>query len=298
MWHRLQPTLTKACWPRVTEAAAAEDIAAGAGLRSRRQPHERREVHDIGGKVRRRAIAKPSVDKIGRILGKLVELATRGIVALVTEEFIGDALLDIVGLTREHQQRLILRLPAEPGDGAIVGTVIEVPGNAVGLALAREGCCIVFEVDIGRVLDLPGSEGRRRDAEDNVSLRHRLRKIRLGYRTTRRIGASGDDKQIMHPTVRCTVGVVDEPRLAHRPVHRDEGWHAVLRAIQRRHCHFRIRRWTGAADCRLGVAAGATIQIKPRAQAGTVDRARRRVVDRSRHRVDLSEPGQRRGEQA
>ena len=48
------------------------------------------------------------------------ELAGRRLVALGLEQLVGDAHLDVVGLAREQQQRLVLRLPAEARDGAVV----------------------------------------------------------------------------------------------------------------------------------------------------------------------------------
>ena len=55
-----------------------------------------------------------------------IEDASGGGVALVGEAFVGDALLDVVGLAGENQQRLVLRLPAEARNRPVVGADVHI----------------------------------------------------------------------------------------------------------------------------------------------------------------------------
>ena len=49
--------------------------------------------------------------------------------ALIGKQFVGNALLHVVGLPGEDDQRLVLRLPTEAGNGAVVAVAIGVPGD-------------------------------------------------------------------------------------------------------------------------------------------------------------------------
>ena len=91
--------------------------------------HEGREVHDIARRNPTAGCHWFRADEIGRVLRQGVELAIRGVVPLVGEVLVGDALLDVVGLAGEHQQRLVLRLPAEAGDRAVVTAAVEDAGS-------------------------------------------------------------------------------------------------------------------------------------------------------------------------
>ena len=64
---------------------------------------------------------------VGHVVGHRGELAGGVLVALLLERLVGDAHLDVVGLTREDQQGLVLGLPAEPGDRSIVAVAIARP---------------------------------------------------------------------------------------------------------------------------------------------------------------------------
>ena len=50
-----------------------------------------------------------------------------------------DAHLDVVGLAGEQQQRLVLRLPAEAGDGAVVAVVVGLTRMIVRPATGKFG---------------------------------------------------------------------------------------------------------------------------------------------------------------
>jgi hypothetical protein len=137
-WQAWQPTFLKTTLPRLDEAVAAGVggyTAAGA---------------DVGGALRRIKVAKLTIDNVGReirrgaprgrrirvrraeyghVFRQRVELAARGrfIVTLVGKQLVGHAHLDEVSFAREHQRRLVLRLPAKSGDGAVVGARVELP---------------------------------------------------------------------------------------------------------------------------------------------------------------------------
>ena len=60
------------------------------------------------------------------------------------ENFIGDTHLHVVGLAGKQFQRLVLRLPAEAGDGAIIAVVIESAADAevivgIGRLIVQQG---------------------------------------------------------------------------------------------------------------------------------------------------------------
>ena len=107
-------------------AAAREGRVDRRRLRRVGEARERREADDVGD---RRHGAGARID-LGAILRQAVELAAAVGLALVGEDLVGHALLDVVGLAGEDQQRLVLRLPAEPGDRAVVAAVVEPPGDA------------------------------------------------------------------------------------------------------------------------------------------------------------------------
>src|SRR5215468_8092192 len=51
------------------------------------------------------------------------------------EQLVGDAHLDVVGLAGKHRDRLVLRLPAEARDGAVVAAAVGPTGDPKGRAL-------------------------------------------------------------------------------------------------------------------------------------------------------------------
>ena len=89
------------------------------------QPHEERRTFRSSSSTPSGVVASVSV----MLFGVAVELAGRRLVALSLEQLVGDAHFDVVGLAGEHQQRLVLRLPAEPRDRAVVAVVVGLPGD-------------------------------------------------------------------------------------------------------------------------------------------------------------------------
>src|SRR5262249_54732765 len=112
------------------------------------------------------------------IVRRCHSLAARGLVALLREELVGDTHLDVVGLACEHQQRLVLRLPAEAGDGAIVAAGVgHAADDAVGVT------SYTLRLPGGRAGRVAGANGRvvnvfdearthrwRRNAENDVGV--------------------------------------------------------------------------------------------------------------------------------
>src|SRR6185369_6606810 len=81
------------------------------------------------------------------VLGERIELTGRIRVALVAEELVGDALLHVVGLAGEHQQGLVLRLPAEARDRAVVSRSVLAAGDPERRLLRGVGA-LVREDDV------------------------------------------------------------------------------------------------------------------------------------------------------
>ena len=63
------------------------------------------------------------------LLGTVANWQVGVLVALGLEQLVGDAHLDVVGLAGEHQQRLVLRLPSEARDRAVVAVVVRLAGD-------------------------------------------------------------------------------------------------------------------------------------------------------------------------
>ena len=119
------------------------------GSRRRQVPHVKREIRDV-------AIEIPQGDGThlpGDVIGFRLELTGRIEIPLGLEELVRDALLDVVGLAGEQQQRDVLRLPAVTGDPAIVGIRVEMPGNSECLLLRRIRRQVGGECRIGNVLN-------------------------------------------------------------------------------------------------------------------------------------------------
>ena len=129
----------------VTLAATDIDelvVALGRGIGRRRrggcsrEPHKDGEIDQVGGEVRCRTVGWLGIGEMCRVLGRRIEAATLSIISLVGECLVGDPLLDIVGLAREDQQGLVLGLPAEPRDRAVIAPGSATPAwpNAAGAA--------------------------------------------------------------------------------------------------------------------------------------------------------------------
>ena len=110
----------KALRPRSIESDPPGVVVDGVGRREEALEH--RELLDRADRVQRR-------ERLGveDVVGHRRELAARRLVTLDLEQLVGDAHLDVVGLAREQQQRLVLRLPAEARDRAVVAVAVDLP---------------------------------------------------------------------------------------------------------------------------------------------------------------------------
>src|SRR5207245_5743583 len=89
-------------------------------LRRGQESHEEGKLLDVAdGDGHVRAVRRRNV------VGLWLRLTPRRLVPLRLEEFARDAHLDVVGLAREQQERLVLRLPAEPRNGPVVAVEVE-----------------------------------------------------------------------------------------------------------------------------------------------------------------------------
>src|SRR5439155_15577360 len=79
--------------------------------------------------------------------------------------------LDVVGLTREQQERLVLRLPAEPRDRSVVTVLVRVAGDTERRLDERVRVAVGENGPVRNLLDQPAAERRRRDPEANVASR-------------------------------------------------------------------------------------------------------------------------------
>ena len=92
-------------------------------LVGRRHPG-RQKSHEGGKLLNITQCIEPATIGIGGIVGRGRLLARRCLIPFRLKQFIGDAHLDIVCLARKHQERLVLRLPAKPGDCPIIAISI------------------------------------------------------------------------------------------------------------------------------------------------------------------------------
>jgi hypothetical protein len=216
---------------------------------------------------------------VGDIIGDSGELAMRILLALLLEQLVRDAHLDVVGLAREHQQRLVLGLPSEPGNRSIIAIVVRVPrdcpsrhgdvGAAHDAELVLSGGAVRLvrqNQTVRNLLDEPSAEGRRRNPEDHVVARSLHREVGLGQNAPAGRRPPRDGGAIVHAAIPGPVLVELEPGFAHRPVQRDEERDSVGAAVLRGERHLRVHERAGAARRRLGVTAGAAVQVHPRAE--------------------------------
>ena len=124
-------------------AAAADRVRA-----ARRVGRRRRRRQEAHGRSRTSRCALMPVSGVDRrrcsvkSFGVVANWHSGVCVALGLEQLVGDAHLDVVGLAGEQQQRLVLRLPAEARDGAVI---------AVAVRLTRDGAA--GQDDVGPAAD-------------------------------------------------------------------------------------------------------------------------------------------------
>ena len=115
VWQSAQPTSSNSCAAAAIESTTRRESSA-TGVGGRQEALEVGELLD-GADRRRHGSCRD-------VVGHRRELAGRGLVTLGLEQLVGDAHLDVVGLAGEEQQRLVLSLPAEAGDRAVVAVAV------------------------------------------------------------------------------------------------------------------------------------------------------------------------------
>src|SRR5262245_15510057 len=90
------------------------------------------------------------------------------LVTLVLEQLVADAHLDVVGLTREEQQRLVLCLPSETSDRAVVAVVVGSSTDPERALQGRVACGVARNSRVGNLFHQTQSERWGRNPEDDV----------------------------------------------------------------------------------------------------------------------------------
>ena len=225
------------------ERPAGRDGGGAAGEREGRarrgqEPHEEGELLDGADRVRRGGALG-----IGRVIRRAGELTIRRLVALLWEQLIGNSHLDVVGLAREEQERLVLRLPPESRDGAVVAVVVggtrdsdavRPAGDAEGGLAARIDGLVVGDGGVWNRLDEARAKRGCGDAEDDVVALVLGPEILLGDRARARVARvvlpAADHEEGMHAPVTRPVWIVLVARLAHGTVDGHEIGNGIARA--------------------------------------------------------------------
>src|SRR5215471_2212383 len=137
------------CWrvaqrtPDATKNVLAMSRASarsGVRLRAIGKPHQQSELHPVREDVKR--IVEGLINFVVLVhsrhiiwLRLLWTIAVRIFFFCLGEQLVGDAHFDVLGFPREHSKRLVLRLPAEAGNGPIVTASIWATGDAESRAL-------------------------------------------------------------------------------------------------------------------------------------------------------------------
>src|SRR5437899_12146357 len=110
----------------VTQIGTVGSRAGGRSKHGRSQEaHEARKLHHIAGRGR---------FELGVIFRSSIENAPRSFIALRIKDLIGYTLFNVVCFTRKKLQRLVLRLPPDSSDRAVVAVEVWVTINAQGFA--------------------------------------------------------------------------------------------------------------------------------------------------------------------
>src|SRR5262249_10576121 len=126
------------------------------------------------------------------------------------------------------------------------------------------------------------------DAEGEIVLCRRCRKVGLGNLAAAGVDAAGDREESVNAAVPNGVrGWIRklETGFADRTVQGDKRRHGVGGALQRRDRNLRIDGRARASNCRLRMTSGTTVQIKSWAESGL------RPSDRAGDRIDFLEYG-------
>jgi hypothetical protein len=82
---------------------------------------------------------------------------------------VGNSHFDVIGLGRKHRDRLVLRFPAEPCDGAVIAAAVWTTADAQRRALRRRGVETVENFPILDGIDQAQSKHLQRDSEGQIS---------------------------------------------------------------------------------------------------------------------------------
>src|SRR5215475_12433935 len=251
-------------------------VYGGGAARRRLGRNGRSEEAHEGGELLRAAHGLDGRGGVGvcGVVGYGGELAARRLLTLLGKELVGDALLDVVRLAREDQERLVLCLPAEARDGAVVAARVGRAGDldSIGAAAdAESGLAVgghgevVQDGAVWDALDQAHAEDRRGNPEDDVAL------LALGVEVLLLDGAvagvaasilsSADDEERVYAAVGSAIRIVLVVRLAHGTVERDEVGHGVLGAKGGGEGDLRVHRRTRSADRGRLVAPAAAVEI-------------------------------------
>src|SRR5437016_2025245 len=229
-------------------AAASAGRRLGSRLRRRQEAHEELELRHVADGISRRRRVELRV-----IFGCPIEQTRGRFVAFRLEELVRHALFDVVRLTRKDHEGLVLRLPAEPRDAAVIAARVG-PARSMSIWSSTNSLAARLERAVAKLAMIVASAISSIRPAPNTG--GGMRKIRL-LRAAARLKSGWAS----------TVGLEFEPRLADWPVEADEGRNDILRAGLRRNRDLRIDGRTGASRCRLRVASAAAIEVEPRAEA-------------------------------
>src|SRR5207245_3189274 len=134
------------------------------------------------------------------IFGGPIEQTRGRFVAFRLEELVRHALFDVVRLTRKDHEGLVLRLPAEPRDAAVIAArvgparsmSIWSSANSHGRTTRTRRRQVGHDRRVRDLLDQAGAEYRRWDAKDQIIAGRRAPEVWLGQDTSRCIGATSD----------------------------------------------------------------------------------------------------------
>jgi hypothetical protein len=133
-------------------------------------------------------------DARGDVVGDGRELTAGRLVTLLLERLAGDAHLHVVGLAREDEQRFVLRLPAEPGDRAVVAAPIDAPADTEIPLGERVGGQVGHDRAVADLLDEAGAEDGCGNPEDDVVVPDLSLEVLLRDGAAGRLRVSGDDE--------------------------------------------------------------------------------------------------------
>jgi hypothetical protein len=227
-------------------------------MRLVQEAHEVREVHDVAGKF--------AID-IRMVFGSGVELAAHSLVAFGIEDFVSDAHFDVVSLGGEEHQGLVLRLPAEPSDGAIVCVGVGSAEDAQHLLLLLVAVEIGEKRRVRNGFDQPAAIQRRRDSKHEIVFLRRPREVVLLNVAAARINAASDGKQCMDAAVNVLeIEREREARFPHWTIRGNERGNLVVCSLVTSVRNLRIDERTAAANCGLRVTLRAAFRIEARPQ--------------------------------